>query len=341
MARAAAALSPPQRGVLGSKPMVRGSFLLGVLLVPILGCSGLGLGSFEVFCRNSGECACEDGACCAFEGKSCEYLECCDGAVCTAGVCGTAAGLELSPSSLDFGPVTSFPSSAKVVTVTNVSRHSAAVGAVVEGEYELVASDCPQSLPPGASCSIQIRVVGPRISLDLVGSLQVENASPPSVALHAVTGRVVDVDVEGPMTVTSDPAGISCPGKCRGVFPFDATVYLLPSEVPWGHWMHSMDVQCDSATGPCRVNVSTLIHFAARTNLWIQCIGEGSVWLGDERICVTEIVGFGGKPMFGTASVEARPNDPNATIQWYGGCEGATGTVCTREVPTMMIVRFH
>lgn len=318
-----------------------------LLAVWALAAACSGQHSFEVYCRNSGDCACADGECCALEGRSCDDLECCGGAACVSGLCVVSDRFRLTPAELQFGPVSSPPSAPQWLTVTNTSARAAPVLATLDGEYAMDASECAGSLAPGASCRIQVQFVGPSIQVALNGTVWVADAEPKGVMLSAKTARRLTVSVSGPMSVASSPPGIQCPGQCSGVFPLTENVALLPSSVPFGYWMNSMDLYCDPVTGRCTCEAWTeTARFAARTNLMVRCVGGGSLWLGNEELCSSPATAWddGGKAMVGTAVLEARHEVAGSTnIEWTGECQGTQGMTCTTEVSgaTWVMVRFQ
>jgi hypothetical protein len=78
----------------------------------------------------------------------------------------------------------------------------------------------------------------------------------------AAVQPTLSVVVLGGGSVTSKPAGISCPGKCAATFPAGTSVLLTPkpkSGAPFLRWGGSC-----SGAGPCRVRVSSLSAVAAQ-----------------------------------------------------------------------------
>lgn len=85
------------------------------------------------------------------------------------------------------------------------------------------------------------------------GSVSLLVAALPAVAATPSTLAVV---VVGPGTVTSTPAGISCPAKCSASFPSGATVTVTAKTVNGSHLLR-WGGAC-SGTGACIVNASGL-----------------------------------------------------------------------------------
>ena len=83
-----------------------------------------------------------------------------------------------------------------------------------------------------------------------------------AVPAVAATPAVLVVALVGPGSVTSQPPGISCPGKCSGTFPVGATVVLVPQ--PRGGSAFLRWGGACTGTGKCAVTVGSLVVVAAQ-----------------------------------------------------------------------------
>lgn len=97
-----------------------------------------------------------------------------------------AAGLQLSPSSIDFGSdAVSSDSAPRNVTVTNTAKSPLAVEQILTSGIDFSQkNDCGQKLAPGGQCTIQVSF-SPVISGPRTGSLQImsSDGNPYYVAL--------------------------------------------------------------------------------------------------------------------------------------------------------------
>jgi hypothetical protein len=153
------------------------------------------------------------------------------GGTANASLSGTATGMAtftLTPLTFSFGEVPVGQDSVeRVFVLENEGTASAATPAiaVAGGAYRISSNTCPATLAVGADCAIGVTFRPAAVGAAPAGTLSVGTLE----ADLSGTGTVqVTVSVEGlgHGLVSSQPAGISCPGTCTATFS-TATVILV------------------------------------------------------------------------------------------------------------------
>lgn len=156
-------------------------------------------------------------------------------------------------------------------------------------------------------------------------------------------GETVEVDVDGPGRVVSEPAGIDCPGTCVAAFPSLSEVRLRAEPDPGGHFVRWTDGPCDTApecTFTVREPVDVEVEFARPGIGWAVRLPDGlRVGAGAP---VTEGLALAA---FASSAVqlpggEVQPGqvalfgvDPNGAITWSRAIDGAIGAVTMAPTP--------
>ncbi|HEY4240621.1 MAG TPA: hypothetical protein VGM88_12455 [Kofleriaceae bacterium] len=168
--------------------------------------------------------------------------------------------LYFTPPSLDFGTV--YPSNAqRVITLVNPRTTSVPITSTdITSQFSIVLNGCTPSIPAMSQCDITVQLTATSGGPDN-GTLTVHAGGLAPMDVHAavtaVLGMEVDVSIGGAGTgsVSSSPAGISCPLGCSDVFSSGVTLTAAPAPgsvlSDWGY------AGCPMPTPSCTIPFAT------------------------------------------------------------------------------------
>jgi len=150
------------------------------------------------------------------------------------------------------------------------------------------------------------------------------------------------VTVSGPGTVTSSPAGISCPGTCSANFPQGAAVTLTASASS-GYGLGSWSGSCTGITNPCVVTLSSPASVTATFSalgtvaVTLKGVGTGTVTSSPVGInCPgTCSASFANNTQ---VTLTASGDSKSAFAGWGGACSGTGTCVVTASDSTSAAV---
>jgi hypothetical protein len=335
-------------------------------VLPLLACDPYG--AFTQYCAASGQCTCNGSDCCSLDACGAgEDLGCCEGSQCVSGHCTLSrAALSLNPQAVVFGrfPGLANPP-AQTLTLSNTGI-LAATGVAVQTqissgsstEFQIDASACPATLPPGGSCKITVAVVPTVLGLKQAAiTVTVANAPPPTTALTATFGELISVQApvyDPSFSVQSSPPGLDCYNGCIGpdgesgntaaYFVAGTTLSVTGLGLPRA-WGAQWAPPCSSVNSVCTftvtedaqlvVNFQPPLTLNVTSNLsdtaYVIVPGNGYCYNGQ---CVYNVSG----PL--TLTVTGDPAAfPDVFVMegWEGACSG-TNLTCTLDIESPTIV---
>ena len=215
-----------------------------------------------------GTSVCMNGGCCVANSCVASGDTCSTGGTCTAGSCASPASLSVSPSSLDFGPVTTGQlSSAQSFAITNTGQQISGAITVTSDNADFAvqtggAFDCisgKTTLAPGTACTVHV-VFSPKLPVVGRGTL----------TFSATPGGAVGVSMSGtgvcPVDAPDDGTGACVPY---------AGVVWTQTSAPQAYWV-SVAMSSD---GTKLVAASHYIYTSADSGVnWTQRSTTSQTW---------------------------------------------------------------
>ena len=156
---------------------------------------------------------------------------------------GPPAGLVADVASITFLPITRGDATTAQLIISNSSASTITLGArTAAPPFSVTTDNCPATLTAGGACTVTVRLDGTTVGLNTGMFHLTSSANTLDVPLDGVVLRKITVTGGGfgTGTVTSLPAGISCPSTCSYGFPggvpigFTATPDAGNNFAQWG-----------------------------------------------------------------------------------------------------------
>ena len=221
---------------------------------------------------------------------------------------------------------------------------------VVSPKFSLV-----QTIEPKANISIAISVTPSAIadgSYDIRPT--VTNLAQPSYSASATatytlsntTDKTVNVGiVSGVGTITSNPAGIDCPGDCSEMFPEGATVYLTAHPAEGFYFNSGWRDDCVSqGVNPCVINIDSDKNIGIKfTGILLKVYNNRTIVTSDPPGIDCNSLTAYCEYEFADGSqvtITATPEQNNVFSSWGEACSGnpVTSSTCTVTMTGPVIV---
>lgn len=165
------------------------------------------------------------------------------------------------------------------------------------------------------------------------------------VAAEFASNLTISLSGDGQGTVTSEPAGIACPGDCSEPFGARRTVTLRATAAA-GSGFIGWSGACSGDSPTCEVLVDrarqVTAEFSTRFPIRIafQGSGGGRVRSSPPGVdCTSECVGQ--LPVGSSATISVTPNSDSQFLGWIGDCAGGDACTITMDRARNLTARFR
>jgi hypothetical protein len=239
-------------------------------------------------------------------------------------------------------------------TAVEVGFQVLTTGNASPDELVVDTSACPSDLNAGESCTVRVAFSPTSFGAETFQLVASEGSGLSATAyISGSSGRFVQVNLIGGGRVTSQPAGIDCPGQCYAVFS-DGTALVFTATVPSANSLE-WSGGCTPSGDECSTTVNSDLQLTARMSPWLNIfISQASGLRGGVRINGGESCAFDGLcslaisgPVTLTALLDPIMNSSESYFRavlfqgWTGACAG-TGIQCQLSVngPTQVYANF-
>jgi Divergent InlB B-repeat domain len=275
-----------------------------------------------------------------------------------------SADVTLTPGTLAFGnQAVDTTSATQPITVTNVGTETVNISSIVASANFTQTNNCPAALSPagsdGSSCTVNV-AFAPTASGSLNGNLTAtytttsNNTPQTQVATLTGTGTgtadtlTVTEAGTGTGSVTSAPAGITCPSTCSAGFASGTEITLTATPASGSTFTGWGGATCEG-TGTCTLTISAATsvtaNFSAQTSNFALTVSEagngtGTVSSSPAGIACPETctANFASGTQ---VTLSAVASSGSSFAGWSGACTGGGSCVVTMTAAESVIATFN